>query len=107
MKHSAPSSKRKPSPRLNKKKLNGVMRMRDVLLGLLAAAFLGLTTGCTVASPNAGHEVVWMKKPILFGHGGVNPTPVMAEREYGAMTSDAIDVDMLPQRVDMEFDDMM
>lgn len=84
-----------------------VMRMRDVLVGLLAAAFLGLATGCTVASPNAGHEVVWMEKPMLFGHGGVNKTPVVAGREYGAATSDAIDVDMLPQRVDMEFDDMM
>jgi regulator of protease activity HflC (stomatin/prohibitin superfamily) len=48
-----------------------------------------------------------MEKPILFGHGGVVQTPVTAGREYGAMTSDAIDVDMLPQRVDMEFDDMM
>ena len=63
--------------------------------------------GCSVASPNAGHEAVWMEKPMFFGHGGVDQTPVMAGREYGAMTSDAIDVDMLPQRVDMEFDDMM
>jgi hypothetical protein len=76
-----------------------------------AALFTMLATcglaGCTVASPNAGHEAVWMEKPILFGHGGVDQTPVTAGREYGAITSDAIDVDMLPQRVDMEFDDMM
>jgi regulator of protease activity HflC (stomatin/prohibitin superfamily) len=31
----------------------------------------------------------------------------MAGREYGAITSEAIDVDILPQRIDMEFDDMM
>jgi hypothetical protein len=74
------------------------------LITLFAACGLA---GCTVASPNAGHEAVWMEKPILFGHGGVVQTPVTAGREYGAMTSDAIDVDMLPQRVDMEFDDMM
>jgi regulator of protease activity HflC (stomatin/prohibitin superfamily) len=48
-----------------------------------------------------------MEKPLFFGHGGVDQTPVNAGREYGAITSTAIDVDMLPQRVDMEFDDMM
>lgn len=64
-------------------------------------------TGCTVAAPDAGHQVVWMEKPLIFGHGGVDQTPVMAGREYGAITSDAIDVNMLPQRADLEFDDMM
>jgi SPFH domain / Band 7 family len=72
----------------------------------LAVAMVGLG-GCTVAAPNAGHQAVWMEKPFFFGHGGVDQTPVTAGREYGAITSEAIDVDMLPQRVDMEFDDMM
>jgi hypothetical protein len=79
---------------------------RSLTFVVLTAAMAGLT-GCTVAAPNAGHEAVWMEKPLLFGHGGVDQTPVTAGREYGAITSDAIDVDMLPQRVDMEFDDMM
>ena len=79
---------------------------RQLTFVVLTAAIAGLT-GCTVAAPNAGHEAVWMEKPLLFGHGGVDQTPVTAGREYGAITSDAIDVDMLPQRVDMEFDDMM
>jgi hypothetical protein len=79
---------------------------RQLTFVVLTAAIAGLT-GCTVAAPNAGHEAVWMEKPLIFGHGGVDQTPVTAGREYGAITSDAIDVDMLPQRVDMEFDDMM
>jgi hypothetical protein len=69
-------------------------------------AMVGLG-GCTVAAPDAGHQVVWVEKPFFFGHGGVDQTPVTAGREYGAITSDAIDISMLPQRVDMEFDDMM
>jgi hypothetical protein len=73
---------------------------------VLTVAMAGLG-GCTVAAPNAGHQAVWMEKPFFFGHGGVDQTPVTAGREYGAITSEAIDVDMLPQRVDMEFDDMM
>jgi hypothetical protein len=81
--------------------------MKNVAVALFTGIAICGLAGCTVASPNAGHEAVWMEKPILFGHGGVDQTPVNAGREYGAITSDAIDVDMLPQRVDMEFDDMM
>jgi hypothetical protein len=81
--------------------------MKNVAVALFTVLAICGLAGCTVASPNAGHEAVWMEKPIFFGHGGVDQTPVNAGREYGAITSDAIDVDMLPQRVDMEFDDMM
>lgn len=66
--------------------------------------FLG---ACTIASPDAGHQAVWVTKPFIFGHGGIDSTPVTTGREYGAPSSDAIDVSMLPQRVDMVFDDMM
>ena len=81
--------------------------MRRGFFAAIAAILLYGLTGCSVAAPNAGHEAVWVEKPLIFGHGGVDQTPVTAGREYGAMTSDAIDIDMLPQRVDMEFDDMM
>lgn len=78
-----------------------------IFVGILAAvATLGLA-GCSVASPNAGHEAVWVEKPLIFGHGGVVAEPVTTGRSYGWLTSDSIDVNMLPQRVDMEFDDMM
>ena len=81
--------------------------MNKSFIALTAFVALFALTGCTVASPNAGHEVVWVEKPLIFGHGGVDPTSVKPGREYGAITSDAVDVNMLPQRVDMEFDDMM
>ena len=81
--------------------------MKRMFIGVVGLILVSGLAGCSVASPNAGHEAVWMEKPVFFGHGGVDQTPVMAGREYGAMTSEAIDVDMLPQRVDMEFDDMM
>lgn len=85
-----------------------VMRkMMSAVAAMLAfVAVLGLV-GCSTASPDAGHEAVWVKKPLIFGHGGVDPEPVKAGRQYGAISSDAADVDMLPQRVDMVFDDTM
>jgi len=72
---------------------------------LLAMAMV--LSGCSAATPDAGHEAVWVMKPWIFGHGGVSPEPVKTGREYGALSSTPIEVDMLPQRVDMEFDDMM
>jgi hypothetical protein len=81
--------------------------LKDLSVAILVViASCGLT-GCTVASPDAGHEAVWVEKPLIFGHGGVDQTPVKPGREYGAITSEAIDVNMLPQRVDVEFDDLM
>jgi hypothetical protein len=79
---------------------------RRILAVLITATVFGLT-GCSVAAPDAGHQAVWVEKPLLFGHGGIDPQPVTTGRSYGAITSEAVDVNMLPQRVDMEFDDMM
>jgi regulator of protease activity HflC (stomatin/prohibitin superfamily) len=81
-------------------------KTRILTIPLLAALSLG-TIGCSVASPDAGHQDVWVEKPWIFGHGGVDQNPVLPGRAYGFPSSDAVDVNMLPQRVDMEFDDMM
>ncbi len=79
-------------------------RLALTLMGVLFA--IGMT-GCTTASPDAGHQAVWVEKPVFFGHGGVDPIPVTTGKQYGAVSSDAVDVTMQPQRIDMEFDDMM
>lgn len=83
------------------------MKVNRVIGIFLSAALICGIAGCSTASPDAGHQVVWVEKPWFFGHGGVDTDPVTAGQSYGALSSDAIDVDMLPQRVDMEFDDMM
>ena len=80
--------------------------MKNILIVVLLVAVAGIS-GCSTASPDAGHQVIWVEKPYFFGHGGVDSVPVSTGRTYGAFSSDAIDVSMLPQRVDMEFDDMM
>ena len=45
--------------------------MKYVVLIILSS----LLTACSVYSPNAGHEVVLVEKPILIGHGGVDLRP--------------------------------
>lgn len=72
---------------------------------LLTYAMLAL--GCSGVAPDAGHEAVLVKKPLLFGHGGVDETPVKSGLTYVAWSTKAIDVVMQPQTYHLNIDDMM
>ena len=63
--------------------------------------------GCSSYAPNAGHEVVLVEKPILIGHGGVDPDPVKTGRTFCAMTTEGIDVNMQPHKYETELPDTM
>jgi regulator of protease activity HflC (stomatin/prohibitin superfamily) len=73
-------------------------------LAIACAAFLA---GCSVYSPDAGHEVVLIDKPMLFGHGGVEPEPVKTGRTFAAVTTEGVDVYMQPQKFEAEMADTM
>lgn len=81
--------------------------VRNLFIALaLAAAFAGLVA-CRSFAPNAGHEIVLVKKPIFFGHGGVDPQPVRTGRTYAAVSTDGINVNMQPQKFETELPDTM
>lgn len=82
----------------------GVLRV--LAAAAVAVAAIGIA-GCNSFAPNAGHEIVLIKKPILFGHGGVDPDPVKTGRTYAAISTDGIDVNMQPQKFDVELPDTM
>lgn len=63
--------------------------------------------GCSSVTPDAGQEAVLVKKPILFGHGGVAPTPVTTGRTFVAWTTSAIYVPVVPQQFTVHFEDLM
>lgn len=71
------------------------------------ALALVIGTGCGRAKPDAGHEIVLIQKPLIFGHGGVDDTPVKAGATFIAMTTDEVDVDMQPHQYPVHFDDLM
>ena len=76
----------------------------------LIAAVLGLVLFFTLVNqytPDAGHEVVLIKKPLLFGHGGVDPEPVKAGRTFTVWSTQGVDVYMQPQKFDTELPDTM
>lgn len=73
----------------------------------LILVFVAFIAGCSSYSPDAGHEIVLIEKPILFGHGGVDQDPVKTGRTFAALTTDGVDVYMQPQKLDVELPDTM
>lgn len=73
------------------------------ILGLIIV----LLAGCSVYSPDAGHEVVLIEKPMIFGHGGVDADPVTTGRTFAAITTQGVDVYMQPERYEEQLDDTM
>ena len=71
-------------------------------IGALALSFS--LTGCIYATIDAGHEGVLVEKPLLFGHGGVDPIPIGTGRQMVAVTTEVIDVDIRPIQYSEHFD---
>lgn len=72
----------------------------------ILAAFAALT-GCSVQSPDPGHEIVLVEKPYFFGHGGVDPEPVTTGRTFTAVSTSGVDVYMQPQKYEVDLPDIM
>lgn len=79
-------------------------RIAGLVLGL---GVLAPNVACGLAKADAGQEVVLVKKPILFGHGGVDPTPVTTGTQMIALTTDEVLVNMIPEQHTEDFDDIM
>ena len=71
--------------------------MKISMVFLLVSAIA--TTGCSFKQANAGHEVVLIEKPWVFGHGGVDPEPVRAGMTITAVTTAVLGSDSaLPRK---------
>ena len=83
--------------------------MKKVAITVVGAAILSavVVSACSTVQPDAGHEAVLVRKPLVFGSGGVDPTPVKTGLKYVAFTTSGIDVNMQPRRIDSEFTDLM
>ena len=79
---------------------------RTAAIVVLGGAFLvaAMAAACSTVQPDAGHEAVLVRKPLIFGSGGVDPTPVKTGLKYIALPTQGIDVNMQPRRLDSELD---
>lgn len=80
--------------------------MKKTLLLCLFMATVALT-GCYRVTPNADQESVLVKKPWLFGHGGVDETPVNTGATFVAASTDHIDFVITPMTITEQFSDMI
>jgi regulator of protease activity HflC (stomatin/prohibitin superfamily) len=78
-----------------------------VTKSLLACVALVFVSACTAASPDPGQEAVLVRKPWLFGHGGVEATPVKTGRSWVAVTTQVWYVTTVPMLFTEHFDDLM
>lgn len=80
--------------------------MRTLQAAVLAVFAFALI-GCGWTSPDAGHESVLVKKPFIFGHGGVATEPVKTGLTFVAWTTSAVIVNKQPQQFQLHFEDLM
>jgi regulator of protease activity HflC (stomatin/prohibitin superfamily) len=73
----------------------------------LVFAALVFVVGCGAASPDPGQEAVLVRKPWVFGHGGVDPTPVRTGRTLTAVSTQVWYVPTVPIQFTEHFDDLM
>lgn len=74
---------------------------------IITIFMLFCVSSCGFVSPDAGHEAVLIHKPIFFGHGGVDDSPVKSGRSVVWLTTQAVIVSMQPQQFSVHFDDLM
>jgi regulator of protease activity HflC (stomatin/prohibitin superfamily) len=72
---------------------------------LVVAALVG--SGCHAITPDAGQEAVLVKKPLVFGSGGVDPTPIKTGLSWRAISTKPVYVTVVPQQHAIHFDDLM
>lgn len=73
---------------------------------LVFAALVVMTTGCGYARAGAGEEVVLVRKPWFFGHGGIAAEPVAAGSRVIAWSTQELLVNMQPRTFIQHYTDM-
>ena len=64
-------------------------------------------SSCYRVKPDADQESVLIKKPLIFGHGGVDDTPVSTGATWCALTTDHKEFNITPQTITEHFKDMI
>ena len=74
---------------------------------VIVLAAVVLATGCRMVTPDPGQEAVLVRKPWVFGHGGVVGTSIKPGSSFAALSTQAWYVVMQPQQFTLHFEDLM
>ncbi len=78
--------------------------MKVKYLPIIGMIFL---TGCSSVSPDAGEEAVLIKRPWIFGSGGIVRESIKTGLNWIALSTQSIYVNMKPAQYTAHFDDLM
>jgi uncharacterized membrane protein YqiK len=81
--------------------------MKTICKAVLISALMASVAGCGRAAPDAGQAAVLTQKPWIFGHGGVDPTPITTGLSFVALSTQVTYVDMTPTAFDVAYADIM
>lgn len=87
-------------------RVNNMNTINNIKLSVLVLG-LAITPACTRVSVDPGNVGVTIAKPWLFGHGGVDDQVVSTGLSYAAVTTDYVEVSMVPLTIDEFFKDAM
>lgn len=73
---------------------------------ILLIVVCAVAVGCGQAAPDPGQEAVLVYKPVIFGHGGIDETPIKTGMTYVAPSTSVIYVNMQPRQQHFAFDDL-
>lgn len=82
------------------------MAVKGHMKKVLPLVFALLVTGCGYARAGAGEEVVLVRKPWFFGHGGIGAEPVAAGSRVIAWSTEELHVNIQPMTFIQHFNDM-
>lgn len=85
----------------------GKVKVFGIIVGAIVALSLVITPFCIKRiKVDAGEEVVLVKKPMFFGHGGVVKETVKTGSVWVARTTEGYGVPVTPIQYEEKFDDM-
>lgn len=78
-------------------------KFKSILILMIS---LLMISSCTKVSPNADEEAVLIKKPWLFGHGGVDNNAIQSGLTWCALSTDCAYFKVVPVRHEIALDDL-
>lgn len=79
-----------------------------IKMALVASIAMFTMTGCfSPSSVDAGEEGVLIKKPYIFGHGGVESEPITTGLTWTVWSTEVARVNIKPFNIDEKFDDLV
>jgi len=78
-----------------------------VAISLLLLLLFSITSGCYRVQPDPGEESVLVYKPFVFGHGGVDASPVSTGAQWCVFTTEHKEFPITPITITEDFTNMI